>query len=148
MPHISSHSNRRPASPSHNPSNHSLIVPPSLRANISLHLNPFDNDRLAILTRNPDRSLTLTNTARNLKKVILSALRRFPRAPAVGGDFHLRRAAVGVDDLRREPVRRHAGFGVDGQRAGDFGAGHELVARVDDAFGGVGEGGEGVAEEV
>jgi hypothetical protein len=109
------------------------VVARSLNTLISLHRHILNNNNLAITASNPNRSLRSANTRRDLKEVVLGAGSSFPGL-AVGGNLELRRAAVAVDDLRGEPVLRHAGFGVDGERARDFRAVDELVAGVDDAL--------------
>ena len=124
-----------------------LVVNRRLNTLISLHRHILHHNNIPTRARHPNRSRVGTYTRRDLKEVVIGASSLLPRL-AVGRDFHLRRAAVGVDDLRREPVRRDAGLGVDGQGPGDFGALDELVVGVDDALGGVVEGGEGVLEEV
>ncbi|KAI3475353.1 hypothetical protein L1887_63287 [Cichorium endivia] len=124
-----------------------LVVARGVSANVSLHRNIPDNHRCAIFTRDANRSRISTDSARDFEKVVLGSLRFGPRV-AIGRDLQLRSAAVGIDHLGRKPVGRHAGLGVDGERARDLGAGHELVAGVDDSVRRVGEGSKGVGEEV
>ena len=128
-------------------SNPLLVVNRCLNALVSLHRNILNHNNISTRARNTNRSRVGTNTRRDLKEVVIGASSLLPRL-AVGRDFHLRRAAVGVDDLRREPVGRDAGFGMDDKRAGDLGALDEFVGGVDDALGGAVEGREGVLEEV
>lgn len=128
-------------------SNPLLVVDRRLDALISLHRHILDHNNISTRARNTNRSRVGTNTRRDLKEVVIGASCLLPRL-AIGRDFHLRRATVGVDDLRREPVLRDAGLGVDGQGAGDLRALDEFVGGVDDALGGAVEGCEGVLEEV
>jgi len=134
----------------HNPSKDLLVVTRPLDAQVRRHRHILNNNTLPIPTRNPNIRLRSSNPTRDLKEVVISPLRRLPRLAAIDRDFELGRPAVGVDHLRGEPVLRHAGFEVDGERAGDGGAAvDELVRGVDDALGGVGlEGRPGVLEEV
>lgn len=125
-----------------------LVIATGISALIRLHLHTLYHNRLTTLTRNPNRSTASSHTARNLKEVILRALRLAPRTTTVSRNFQLRSTTVGIDDLRREPVFRNARFGVNGKRPRDLRALDELVRGVDDAFGLVGEGFEGVLEEV
>ena len=124
-----------------------LVVDRRLNALISLHRHILNHNNISTRARNTNRSRVGTNTRGDLKEVVIGASSLLP-CLAVSRDFHLRRAAVGVDDLRREPVRRDAGLGVDGEWAGDLGALDEFVGGVDDALGGAVEGREGVLEEV
>jgi hypothetical protein len=102
---------------------------------------------MSVRARDANRRRAGANAGRDLEEVVIGACRGFPRL-AIGRDFHLRRAAVGVDNLGGEPELRYSRFGVDGERAGDLWAVHELVGGVDDALGGAVESGEGVGEEV
>jgi hypothetical protein len=54
---------------------------------------------------------------------------------------------VCIDDLHAEPICRNAVFVMELERRGD-GAIDIVPAYVDDAQGGVGEGGEGIWEEI
>lgn len=96
----------------------------------------------------PDPSSRGSNTARNLKKVVVSAGRRPPRVALIGGDLELRGTAVGIDDLRAEPVLRDAGLHVDLERARDVRARYVIPGQVDDSLGFIGEGFKGVGEKV
>ena len=124
-----------------------IVVPTRLDSLVSLHRHTVDHNNISTRARNTNRSRGSTDTRRNLKEVVVGACSDLPRF-AVRRDFHLRRAAVGVDDLGREPVRRDAGLRVDGKGAGDLGALDEFIGGIDDAFGGAVEGGESVREEV
>jgi hypothetical protein len=126
-----------------------LVVTRPLNTQVRRHRHILNNNTLPIPARHPHTRLRSSHSTRNLKEVVISPLRRLPRL-AVSRHLELGRPPVGVYYLRREPVLRHAGFEVDGQRPGDGRAAvDELVGRVDYALGGVGfEGGPGVLEEV
>jgi hypothetical protein len=118
-----------------NPSKILLVVTGPLDAQVRRHRHILDNNTLPIPTRNPNTRLRSSNPTRDFEEVVIGPLRRLPRLATIDRHFELGRPAVGVDDLRGEPVLRHAGFEVDGQRAGDGRAAvDELVGRVDDAL--------------
>lgn len=141
--HFSSHLSTPPPSCS-------LVVPRPLNAQIRRHSHILNNNHFPIPARHPHTRLRRSHPTRDLKEVVIRPLRLLPRFAAIDRHLKFACASVGIHDLRGEPVLRHAGFEVDGQRAGDGGAAvDELVGRVDDAFSFVGlEGRPGVFEEV
>jgi hypothetical protein len=95
------------------PAKHLLVITRPLNTQIRRHRHILNNNTLPIPARNPHTRLRSSHPTRDLKEVVVGPLRRLPRL-AVGRHFELGRPPVGVDDLRGEPVRRHAGFEVDG----------------------------------
>lgn len=80
-----------------------LVVARRLHALVSLHRHIANHNNRSIRACDTDRSSASANARRDLEEVVVGACGSLPGL-AISRDFHLRRAAVSIDNLGREPV--------------------------------------------
>ena len=107
----------------------------------------LDRDNTSRRTRDSDIDRCGSRAGADFEEVISLSRCAGPSRSAIGTDFETRDWFVRVDDLHAEPIGRDAFFVMEFERSGD-GALYDLPGNVDNTEGLVGEGGEGIGEEV
>lgn len=119
------------------------IVGSSSGSDITSLRDVLDGNSGASLTGDSDPGRGGTGAGRDLEEVVGGSGSSLPSLARVGADLKLGGAALGIDDLSREPVLRYTGLHVDRERGGD-GTSDVVPRHIDDASGLGSKLGEGI----